>query len=97
MLANIAVHTNKKILHNRLLLPLGTVLLLEDISGVGRGNRGNVVPPPPESKKCCRKRCYLPEVYTFGEVAEIIEKFSEKLYKKSIFHRDLDQKISKLS
>ena len=44
--------------------------------GTGSGN----VPPIPNRKKIVvEKWCYLPEVYIFGEEAELTEKFSEKL------------------
>ena len=38
---------------------------------------------------------YLPEVYTFGGKSEIHEIFRNKCEKKSISHRDFDQKIEK--
>ena len=65
-------------------------------SGVGRGNGGNA-PPPRNRKNVVEIWSYLPDVYTFEAEAEIIEKFSENVWKESIFHRDFDQKISKLS
>ena len=49
--------------------------------------------PPRNRKKIVEKRCYLLEMYTFGKEAEIPE-ILVKNYKKSIFHRDFDQKIS---
>ena len=61
--------------------------------GTRRG-RGEYSHPETE-KFVVEKWCYLPEVYTFGEEAEIIEKFCQKLRKTSIFNRDFYQKLSK--
>ena len=52
-------------------------------------------PPPEIGKIVVEIWCYLSEVYTFGAESEIQEIFSKKLWKKAIFHRDFDQKISK--
>ena len=65
--------------------------LLEYASGVPRG-RGEDSPPPEIGKIVVEIWCYLPEVYTLGAESDIQEIFSKKLWKKSIFHRDFDQK-----
>ena len=47
------------------------------MGGRDRGER-----PPPETERIIvEKWRYFPEVYTFGEEAESIEKVSEKLFK----------------
>ena len=61
----------------------------------GGGNKGNVLPPR-NRKNVVDIWCYLPEVILSELRAEIIENFREELWKKSIFHRDFDQKISNL-
>ena len=61
-------------------------------NSVGRGN-AETSPPPEIGKIEVEIWCYLLEVYTFGEEAEIQEIFRKKLWKRSIFHRDFDQKI----
>ncbi|KAF0155326.1 MAG: hypothetical protein FD188_3151 [Ignavibacteria bacterium] len=58
---------------------------------------GGRTPPPEIGKIVVEIWCYLPEVYIFGAQSEIQEKCSKKLWKKLIFHRDFDQKISKFS
>ena len=63
----------------------------------GEGERRNVPPPPEIGKIVVEIWFYLPEVYTFGAESEIQEIFSKKLWKKSIFHWDFNQKISKFS
>ena len=60
----------------------------------GGGDAGTS-PPPEIGRIVVEIWCYLPEVYTFGAESEIQEMISKKLWKKSIFHRDFDQKISK--
>ena len=66
---------------------------LHKFSGMGRGGTGGKSPPPAKPEKIVvEKWCYLPELHTFGEDAEITEKFSENVWKKSIFNRDFDQK-----
>ena len=67
------------------------------ISAVGREGGAPERPPPEIGKIVAEIWCYLPEVYNFRAESEIQEIFSKKLWKKSIFHRDFDQKISKLS
>ena len=67
-------------------------------SSVGRGGAPERPPPPPEIGKIVVEIwSYLEEVYTFGEESKIQEICGKKCGKKSIFHRDFDQKISKFS
>ena len=54
-------------------------LLRNLFSGVWRGKRGNV--PSPKHKNFCRNWYYLSDVYSFGEKAEILEKFSKNCLK----------------
>ena len=65
------------------------------ITSVGRGDSGTS-PPPEIGKIVVEIRCYLPEVYSFGAEPEMQAIFSKNV-KKSIFHRDFDQKMSKFS
>ena len=54
--------------------------ILGNASAVASGGGGERRTPPPRNRKnCCKKWCYLPELYTFGEEAEITEKCREKL------------------
>ena len=55
------------------------------------GGTGGTLPPKPK-KIVVEIWGYLPEVIVSEQRAEIIEKYREKLWKKSIFHRDFDQK-----
>ena len=51
------------------------------VSGAGKGEQGERSPPPrPKLKKCCRNLVISSGDYTFGDEAEIIDKFSEKLF-----------------
>ena len=51
------------------------------VSGVGKREMGERSPtPPPNPKKGCRHLVLSSGVYTFGEEAEVIEKFSENLF-----------------
>ena len=52
---------------------------------------------PWNRKNCCRNLVLSSEVYTFRKDVELQDIFSRKLWKKSIFYRDLDQKISEFS
>ena len=62
---------------------------------VGKGR--NARTPPSEMGKIVVETWFcLPGVYTFWEEAEVPKIFSKKLWK-LIFHRDFDQKISKIS
>ena len=59
-------------------------------------------PPPPKSGKIVVEIwCYLPEDILLSESSKKSKKypeiFSKKLWKKSIFHRDFDQNIKKIS
>ena len=60
------------------------------------GTFGTSTPPEKIGKFVVEIWCYLPEVCTLGEESEIQEIFSKNV-KKSIFHRDFDQKISTFS
>ena len=62
-----------------------------------QGGGGGRTPPPEIGNIVVEIWCYLPEVYTFGAESEIQEIFSRNCEKKSIFHIDFDQKISKFS
>ena len=44
----------------------------------GAGDAGAPTPTPEIGKNAVENGCYLPEVYTFGEEAEIQEIFSKK-------------------
>ena len=70
---------------------------METSSVERRGERRNIPPPPEIGKIVVEIWCYLPEVYTFGAESESKEIFSKKVCKKSIFHWDFDQNISKFS
>ena len=55
------------------------------VSGVWKGEQGERSPAPapapaPKPKKGCRHLVLSSWVYTFGEEAEVLEKFSEKLF-----------------
>ena len=74
------------------------LLVLGNTTSVGWRGEGRNVPPPPEIGKIVVEiLCYPPEVCTFWTESEIQEIFSKKLWKKSIFLRDFDEKISKFS
>ena len=62
------------------------------------GNAGTSLPPPPEIGKIVVEIWYyLSLVYILSERKQNSKEYFVKIVKKSIFHRDFDQKITKFS
>ena len=66
----------------------------EQISSVGRGNAGT---SPLNRKNCCKNLVSSSRVIYFRRGVRNPRNSQEKIWKKSIFHRDFEQKISKFS